>query len=163
MAQTVSRRRMPAFLGGLFKHRAAGDAGHDHRLAWDDSLSVHVAKIDEQHKVLVGLVNELDDSIRQGRDRKVVGSVLESLIEYTQTHFASEEDSMVLYRYPTYARHKSEHDMLTSKVLDLRQHYREGTAVVGADVLRFLRTWLVGHIQGMDKVFGNYLNGQGVH
>lgn len=152
---------VPAFLGGIFKRRASRQPTQDPRYAvmtWEDSLSVHVDEIDEQHKVLVELINELNEAMQRGRDRTAVGSVLASLIEYTKTHFSFEEKVMVTHNYPAYQRHKSEHDKLTAKVLDLQRDYRAGSAEMSDEVMRFLRSWLVGHIQGMDKSFGAFLN-----
>ena len=34
-------------------------------IAWDDSLSVGIDEIDEQHKVLVRLLNDLDRAIKE--------------------------------------------------------------------------------------------------
>ncbi len=59
-------------------------------IEWSGELSVGIEEIDEQHKVLVDLVNEMHDAIHRRRGSDVVKDVLSELAEYTKIHFAVE-------------------------------------------------------------------------
>ena len=42
-------------------------------VTWNDSLSVNVTEIDEQHKKLVSMINELNEAMQQGKGKEVHG------------------------------------------------------------------------------------------
>ena len=131
-------------------------------ITWNETLSVNVQEIDSQHKHLVELINQLHDAMSQGRGREVMGKVLEGLIDYTRTHFATEERLMAAHAYPGQPRQKAEHDALTKKVLDLQSQFLAGQGVLTLEVMKFLKDWLSNHILEVDKQFGVYLNSKGV-
>lgn len=131
-------------------------------IAWNEKLAVNIKQIDDEHKHLVALINELHDAMVQGKGREVMGEVLTNLVEYTQTHFAHEEHWMSTYGYLGYVRHKNEHDALTKQVLDLQRQYLQGQAVLTMDVMNFLRDWLNDHIMGSDQKYAPYLRSKGV-
>lgn len=129
-------------------------------ITWQDSYSVGVPQIDEDHKLLISLINQLDDSIRGGQGRDVVGSVLNVLQEYTRGHFGREELLMEKAGYPDLAPHRREHRKLADQVRDIVARYHAGTdGHVDSDVLTFLKTWLTGHILGVDMKYAPYLEG----
>ncbi len=67
---------------------------------WSDTLSIGIPEIDDQHRVLIDLLNQLHAAIREQRGRAECGEILERLIEYTRVHFATEESVMSVFRYP---------------------------------------------------------------
>lgn len=130
-------------------------------MEWNDKLSVGFDNIDNDHKHLVGLVNELHDAVRAARGKEVLGKVLDGLISYTKTHFAREETEMAKLKYPKAADHMKEHASLAHQVLDIQAKYKAGnTAVLSMEVMAFLRDWLLKHIQGSDKALGAFLSEQ---
>ena len=131
-------------------------------IQWSSAVSVNVKKFDDQHKKLVDLVNQLHDAMKVGQGSAVLGVVLQSLISYTGTHFADEEQMMKAHAYPDFAKHKAEHDKLVSQVLELQGKFQNGTAMITMNVLTFLKDWLVTHIQGEDKKYGVFFNAKGL-
>jgi len=128
---------------------------------WQDSYSVKVLAMDNQHKKLFDLVNELHDAMCSGHGRDVAGDILRRLIDYTVQHFSAEEALLERYRFPGLAAHRAEHKALTSKVHEFKKEFDAGTC----DVIRlakFLRYWLKDHIQNVDQRYGDFLNGHGV-
>jgi hemerythrin len=51
-------------------------------------------------KKLVTPVNKLNDAVRAGKGQQIMGNNLDQLIDYTKTHFATEEQLMLIYMYP---------------------------------------------------------------
>jgi hemerythrin len=133
-------------------------------MTWTEKLSVGVGVLDEDHKRLVGLVNELYDAMQGGHGRDALGRILNSLIQYTKMHFAREENFFNQTAYPAAAAHHKEHEALTRQVLDVQQKYAAGvTATLSLEVLQFLKNWLIQHIQGSDQKYRPHLNAKGIH
>ncbi|MCW8836239.1 MAG: bacteriohemerythrin [Rhodospirillales bacterium] len=120
---------------------------------WNDSLSVGVSLVDEDHKLLIDLVNQMHDSIGDPEERATLGTVLATLIEYTKFHFAREEGVMEACGYPMLDKHREEHAKLTQQVDDLEKKYKTGDAHVGDEVMDFLKRWLTEHIMKSDTAF----------
>lgn len=129
---------------------------------WTENFSVNVRKLDDQHKKLVEMVNDLDDAIRDGNDDEVLKDVLRRLLDYTAYHFVTEEKILEQYEYPDLLRHRSDHNTLSWRVLDLRARYEAGDGVDAREVLDFLTGWLKKHILYSDKQYGTFLNSKGV-
>ncbi|MBZ0152073.1 MAG: bacteriohemerythrin [Planctomycetes bacterium] len=132
-------------------------------MAWNDKFSVGVDVIDQDHKKLVSMVNELYDAIQAGKGKEKVGPVLDGLIDYTKMHFAREEKFFAQTAYPDTAAHKKEHETLTKQVLDVQSKYKGGaTSTLSLEVMNFLKNWLINHIQGSDKKYIPHLNQKGI-
>jgi hemerythrin len=123
-------------------------------ITWQDSYNVGVDMIDADHQLLVSLINQLDDAMTSGAGTDTVGSVLNVLVEYTETHFGREELLMEKGSYPDLGPHKKEHAKLTAKVRAIVDRFNGGdTESLDTEVMEFLRTWLTGHILGVDRKY----------
>lgn len=132
-------------------------------MSWTGKLSVGVGILDDDHRRLVAMVNELYDSMQAGHGKETLGHILNDLVQYTKVHFAREEKFFAQTGYPEGAAHKQEHDALTQQVLDVQQQYNSGaSAALSIDVLRFLKNWLINHIQGSDQKYRPHLNAKGI-
>ncbi len=132
-------------------------------IVWNSELSVGVPSIDNQHKKLVTLLNQLHDAMMGGKGKEVVGPVLKGLIEYTGTHFKHEEDLFARTGYPEAAAHKKEHADLVRKVVEIQEKYEtSGPGILTIQVMSFLKDWLTKHIQGTDKRYVPHLQSKGV-
>jgi len=120
---------------------------------WKGEFSVSVKKFDDHHRKLVGLINELHDSMLAGKQQSVIGKTLNSLADYTKYHFAEEEKLMVAYRYPGLVEHRAQHDAFVGKVKDCIEKYESGRLAISLEVMNFLRDWLKGHILTTDKKY----------
>jgi hemerythrin len=129
---------------------------------WKDDYSVGVKVMDQQHKRLVALVNELFEAMQRGSGNQGAAKVLRGLLDYTRTHFRTEEDLMKAHSYPGFVAHKKQHDDLTEQTMDLSKAAQEGRLTVAIDTSKFLKEWLATHIMGSDKLLGTYLQRKGV-
>ncbi len=118
--------------------------------------------MDQQHKRLVALVNELFEAMQRGSGNQGAAKVLRGLLDYTRTHFRTEEDLMKAHSYPGFVAHKKQHDDLTEQTMDLSKAAQEGRLTVAIDTSKFLKEWLATHIMGSDKLLGTYLQRKGV-
>ena len=129
-------------------------------VTWKDFYSVGDPSLDAQHKQIIGVINELYEAMQQGKDRAVLKPITDRLLQYTLAHFEHEEQIMQEHEYPDFTQHTALHDKIRQKTIDLREHV---SLVTGHDLLRFLKDWWVGHIQGCDKKYSPYLELSGSH
>jgi len=130
---------------------------------WSNKLGVGVKVLDDDHKQLIAIMNEMDEGIAAGHKREVLISVLDRLADYTRTHFAREEEFFSQAGYTGAAAHKQEHDLLTRRVQDVRARCKDGSvAMLGLELMNFLKNWTVTHVQGSDQKYRDQLNAKGI-
>jgi hemerythrin len=131
-------------------------------IKWKKEYSVKVAEIDEQHKKLISLINQLAEAMNVGKGRDVLNSVLAELVDYTEYHFEAEVELFRAHGYPGHERHARAHDELTAKARELKAAFDRGETKLSVEVMLFLSTWLNRHILEEDKQYGPYLTGRTV-
>ena len=129
---------------------------------WSSELSVNVAEIDAQHKQLIGMINNLNEAMKQRKGKEVMDKTLADLFAYAQKHFALEEGYFTRFAYPQAQAHKAKHTAFVEKVYDFKEDYTAGKLSITLDVMTFLKDWLKGHIQGEDKKYGPFFNEKGL-
>jgi hemerythrin len=128
----------------------------------DERFGVGVSQIDNQHKYLVRLLNEMHDAIQSDDPRVTTRTILPRLASYTQFHFRTEELLMKQHAYPGAAAHMVEHERLIARVDELIDRRRRGDTDVPARTMQLLIDWLQQHILHMDRELGRYLQDQGL-
>lgn len=132
-------------------------------MAWSEKLSVGVDSIDDQHKKLLSLVNQLHDGMMAGKGKDILGGILKGLVDYTVTHFRYEEQLFARTGYPEGEAHKKDHADLVRKVQDIQRQYETtGAKALTIPVMNFLKDWLSSHIVGTDKKYSPHLIAKGV-
>ncbi len=130
---------------------------------WNQSYSVKVTQLDQQHQTLFRTISELQEALRVGHGKEVVGKVLQKLIDYTKSHFSAEEAILEKNGYPELTAHKALHRALVKKVLEFQKEFESGSSFLAIEVMQFLQKWLTEHIQDTDQKYGQFLNEKGVH
>lgn len=132
-------------------------------IEWNNELSVGIDEIDEQHKVLIGMLNKLyNETIMQRGGLGVVNNVLKELVQYTIIHFAVEESLFRIFDYPNYEAHKKQHEHLKDEVINIYNRVKAGKDTVNVDLIMFLRKWLKTHILKDDKQSSAFLLEKGI-
>ena len=126
-------------------------------LIWDNSLSVQVQEIDDDHRKLVDLFNILNHSVAEGDSTDYINAVLEELICCTVWHFRHEERLMLKYAYNGLVEHRTEHQELIDSAKALQQKLLQEGKAISSENVEFLEYWLTGHILGADMELGSYL------
>lgn len=129
---------------------------------WDDTLSVHIDEIDDEHRKLIDLLNEIDQAMRQQRGREIVDQIIDSLIGYAKTHFLTEERYFERYGFPDAEEHKREHAFFIVKVYGFKREFDQGKLTLSIEILHFLTDWLCQHIKGADQRYGEFFRELGV-
>jgi hemerythrin len=133
-------------------------------MTWNESMSVGVQVLDEDHKKLIALLNELHEGILGGHSDEALGHVLDELFHYTRTHFLREEQYFQRTDYPGSSLHKKEHAKLMTTAGDLQKRFKTGsTTILSLETMNFLKGWVSHHILESDKAYGPHLNANGIH
>ena len=127
---------------------------------WTDQLSVGVESIDEQHKLLFAIGNRLAGLSHQKNidNQKIVAGVYKALVDYTSYHFKHEATLMAERGYPQSAEHLRQHAQLLRDVEEFGTRLQQGQDIA-LELARFVRKWLLEHIQHEDKALGVFLGG----
>lgn len=126
-------------------------------IIWGDVYKVDVETIDNQHKGLVKIINDLHAAIHNNETKNILNEIVPKLVTYTQEHFRTEEKYMVEYDYPEYQDHKQEHQDFIKEVTCLVEAFQRGKKILNISLFTFLKDWLLNHIAYTDKKLGNYL------
>ncbi|MHC4698404.1 MAG: bacteriohemerythrin [Planctomycetota bacterium] len=131
---------------------------------WDDSYSVNVEEIDEQHRDLFQLINEMHDVVMNDRktrgtvtsmvnELRTMAAVLDELVAYAADHFSTEERCMRECCYPELAQHRKEHEDFADRIQAFKRGLDEGEAIRPHEILTFLKDWWRQHIMNVDKKY----------
>jgi len=131
-------------------------------LKWDESYSVGVKVIDDEHRQLIAMINKAYDSVTNMEEDKVLGELVKDMCAYAMSHFATEDSLMNKYGYPAAERHIKMHENFAVKAEALNNLVSSGDKVEPVKVFKFLADWLRDHILKTDKELGKFLNEQGL-
>ncbi len=116
------------------------------------------SEIDQQHKVLVNMLNELNDAVRNKTSREDIYRIIDEVIAFTRLHFATEERLMAHSGYTDVEFHKEKHKQLMADAL----HLKGKLADLGDEMFTdWFKHWpftrVLAHIQYADKQFEEQL------
>jgi hemerythrin len=127
-----------------------------------EQFGTNVTVADDQHKVLFGMLNDLDAAVGAG-ERSVIGAKLDILLKFVVDHFAEEERLMQSTSYPDFNAHKAEHTKLLGTCGDVAAKFQRGELQITHDTTAFVKDWLVNHIPAVDMKYGPHLNSKGIN
>lgn len=133
------------------------------RIEWTDKFRTGVEKLDNQHKELIELVNELQRRITKGGGKEEIGKVIDSIYEHKLNHFADEERLMLDHNYPDYEVHAQKHREMLEKLSKFKEDLASGNNMVTVELVGYLSDWLADHICGADTQYGPFFNDRGVY
>jgi hemerythrin len=120
--------------------------------------------IDEQHKLLIKHLNDLNRSLELQQGPAKTAATLNFLIDYTNFHFTAEEKHMAANGYPEIENHKKKHEEFKTTLSNLEEDLKEegATQILASSIESLLVNWLLGHIQEVDVAFGKFLKNKGI-
>ncbi|MBU0985514.1 MAG: bacteriohemerythrin [candidate division Zixibacteria bacterium] len=127
-------------------------------IQWSDKYSVGVDAMDRQHQKLIDMINDLHGAMKKGRGRAIIGEIVNELISYCRLHFSTEERLLAQHSYPDIEQHRIKHQQLVEKVMDMKTELKDDHAPAAHNMMKFLNDWLIQHIMGTDKLYGEYIN-----
>ncbi len=125
-------------------------------MSWSEVLSVGDLELDEQHRTLFGMMNDLYDSVSTGTSNGLMSRLLDDLLAYTRLHFRNEERYFDQFRYGEREAHMQAHRVLEHKVMEYRVRFTDGDAGIAMELLGFMRDWIIGHIMQVDSRYRSF-------
>jgi hemerythrin len=127
---------------------------------WEAKYALGVQIIDEQHKRLFALTNELYEKCRLGENavHDQFIKTLHAMVEYVVLHFSTEEKIMGQIQYPRIAEQKEQHAAFTRKVLEESKKFESGKHGIPLELVHFLKDWIISHIAVFDKVLADHIH-----
>ena len=124
-------------------------------IVWEDRYSVGITLIDDQHKQLVQMTNDLylacfKDS---GEAKQHFINVIHNALDYIRIHFSTEEQIMEKIEYPGLAARKKEHEKFVHQIVINAKNFEEGSHKAPAVLAKYLKDWIVSHIAVEDKQY----------
>ncbi|GEM_PF-250448 len=144
------------------KSKRIETAGESELFPWTNHLTIGINEIDNQHKQLVSLVNQLHRAMKAKAGATESGKILEKLAQYTVSHFAYEEKLFAEHNYPDSENHKKHHQALVEKVTRFQKDFASGKAGLSMDLMNFLTDWLKNHIMETDQAYAPFLQEKGL-
>lgn len=126
-------------------------------IVWTQDLNTGIEVIDDQHKMIVDYINQLELAVKQ-RDRAAVGGVLVDLTDYTLSHFAFEESLQEDADYMFAKPHKSVHEVFAKRIARYQERHNSGDNVA-EELHAMLVNWLIDHIKRDDMAYVSAVKG----
>jgi hemerythrin-like metal-binding protein len=119
---------------------------------WNKHLETGIALIDEQHQVLVQLINRLAQQHVQGASEVDLNTSLGELTDYADLHFRTEESiwQATLAGQTALEDHRREHQRFVAHIVKLQAAQPPFTPILVA-LFAYLSEWLAVHILEQDK------------
>lgn len=125
-------------------------------IPWLNVYDTHIRVIDQQHRILVDMINDLAYARGKENEPKLIRELFFKLVDYTKYHFAQEETLMQGSNYPKLAEHASQHKQFVDKIVEMLKTLKDGNPDISEKLTMFLMKWLIRHILGYDKEFANF-------
>jgi hemerythrin len=128
---------------------------------WNEKkLFLEIKGIDDQHKELIMILQQVNDLYRANQERKnaFLPIIIKKMFYYSQYHFSYEEELMSKHMYSEIDEHKKLHNYFIKQILHFTDEYKKGIIGLLDELLFFLRDWTINHILEEDKKFKLTLN-----
>ncbi len=114
-------------------------------IEWNDGLSLGVKMIDNDHKRLLEIINELSIAISGNKTKEVIDDVFSDLEKYAMEHFHREESFIKKHNSSQLDKHILEHESFKVKIPELKTKLLKDNSAA-QDVVLYLIDWLFEHI-----------------
>ncbi|TAN59169.1 MAG: bacteriohemerythrin [Magnetospirillum sp.] len=125
---------------------------------WSSQFSVGIVAIDEDHRKLFAMIDEMRDMVVRQAHPDDIEFLLERMIDFAAYHFRREEALLQGNGYPGFVGHKTNHDRFATQaaavLVDWRAGRRDGVTAKFADDIE---AWLVEHVMKEDMAYKDFL------
>jgi len=138
---------------------------------WNDSeMSIGIKLIDDQHKKLLKIINQLATSINEHSQRRDVLLIVDDLINYSDYHFTTEEKLFDKFDYDENEIHKKEHTGFVNKFISIRNriskdqiYFKRSSIEIASDIFTYIVNWFIDHVLGSDRKYVELFKEKGLH
>lgn len=131
-------------------------------IVWRNEYSVNIDEIDEQHKVLIRMINELYSAFMNKEHNNKINQIVANMAEYAVNHFSVEEKYFMRFGYADSMNHILEHKSFIEQVSTFQSDLKNNKTTLTFKVMTFLQKWLTNHIIVSDKKYVSCFKENGV-
>ena len=129
---------------------------------WGEAFNVNIREINDQHRRLIDLLNDLQKALQESAPKERWMKVLDEFAETSVRNFETEERLMLLHEAPDYIPHKIRHDRFVSQFKEYREQLESERLQLSLPFLEDLADWWRNHIIDFDAKAAAWLNQKGV-
>ena len=122
-------------------------------IKWNDELNIGVKLIDDQHKQLIHLINELHVAVQYGKPGEAIMPIIARLHDYANSHFAEEERLFAELEYGGVAEHRQEHLDFLARIGALSKQFSYSKDFLAIHIKDLLLNWFCNHIRSKDMEY----------
>lgn len=132
-------------------------------MPWDASYELGISTIDEQHRHLVFLCNKFRAELMNHSSSESVGwqtalsEALRETVQYTKTHFSTEEKLMQASNYPSFEYHRHCHQEFVETITHILESFQAATLQTAFEFATYLKEWVLTHIAYEDRQFQGHI------
>ncbi len=126
--------------------------------SWSDEFIVGVDRMDDQHKTLVELLNNIQNLLEKGEKARAKEIFTQEIAQYLENHLRDEEEFMKSIGYPEFETHKKAHDQFRSLMAKSLEKIKAGDEEEFRTAVAMTMGWLLSHIKKCDTKYGKYYN-----
>jgi len=124
---------------------------------WKERYSIRYQRVDQQHKELLAILNQLAGLVGKGADAEQVAGLFSRLCQYAMEHFSAEERFLQASGYDRLAQQQAEHAFFINRVLELDRDYDPSDPALVDATMTFLKGWFVEHIMRSDQDYADWM------
>jgi len=129
---------------------------------WTNEYSVQIKEIDDQHKVLINIINDLYNAFMKKEHKDIIEEIIDRMAKYAAMHFSVEERYFSKFGYAESPSHIQEHKTFLEQVASFQNDIKSSKVSLTFNVMAFLQKWLTSHITGTDKKYVNCFKANGL-
>jgi len=127
------------------------------KIEWNETFSVENERIDEQHKMLISMINDLIEMSNNGESPETMAYTVVRMVNYSNLHLETEEELLRSINYPEYDEHLKLHNDYRLTVENICKAENFGITPVPDTILEYLNSWWINHILVEDKRYADFI------
>ena len=113
---------------------------------WHSEYETGNLEIDDQHKTLFKIINNLAGAISQGSSQELLKQYLDELINDTTIHFKTEEKLVGSLGYSGYICHRAAHENLQRTLLKVLIKFEADSSSLTLEIVESMKDLILDHI-----------------
>jgi hemerythrin-like metal-binding protein len=131
-------------------------------IEWKEEYLLGLQKIDNQHKNLFKIMNELYNIINEKKDFTLIKNLIKELNTYAEEHFGLEEGYFEKFNFELKEHHIKFHREFKEKIIELELKNKEDKIQACFDLIDYLENWFLGHVLHEDKQYVDLFKSHGI-
>ncbi|MBE9466735.1 MAG: bacteriohemerythrin [Bacteroidetes bacterium] len=120
---------------------------------WKNDLVIGIDELDQQHKKLVDIANQLFVAFKKEKGKKEIKEIIKGLSDYASYHFSTEENYFNKFSFSDTKSHINEHQVFIKEIINFQNDFNKGKVRFLDDFMTFVKSWIVNHFTNVDKKY----------